>query len=257
MKTLLYVFVLSLCTVPCLSQSYNPEKKTTPSYKDGKKAFHDSLMKNIFIRPEQAYNECLTGIVVISFLVKEDGTIDSFITEHPVHPILDNHAYQFLYNTDGKWNPGTIDGKPYPMRKTMPFVYGLNRKSNASHFGLSGLKIDDLIWARYQECTDGDSYYKTGLKSFNKNDYQKAWELFNEAHKRDFIHLDAIDMLKRTSDILGLPCEVCKKLSLLAEYSDREIKRIRDKYCTKDFKPLTTYVPDPNTVFQYVYRMPV
>jgi len=254
MKAYLHVIFLLLLSANCFSQTSNTEKRTYPTFKTGKKAFHDSLMKNIFIRPQRAYELCLSGIVVVSFLVKSDGTIDSIITEHSVHPVLDQHAHFFILNQANMWNPGTLDGVPHAMRKTICFVYGLNHFSNASHIALAGLSTTVFVTA--ESCPDGDSYYKIGVKAYNHKNYELAWRNFKEANRRDFIHLDAIDMLKKTSDILGIPCDVCRKLELFAEYSDREIKRIRDQYCTKKFQPLEKSASNPNIIYRFVDDMP-
>ena len=236
---------LSLLLVVCLlsgsghSQTGGSNNKTYPQYKDGDYEFRTMLLDNFLNLPDVAYDSCLQGTVVVSFTVRQDGSLDSFITLHSVHPALDQHAYVFLYKTNNKWIPGTIDGKPVNMRKTIPFVYGsFNEKTDSKNYNLAQISMLRTIVGNYLNCPQAHDYYKAGLKKYKEAAYEEAHVFFDKANRRDFLHLDAIDMLKKTSDRLGKDCDVCGKLSLLSKYSHREIKRVRDKYCTKDFKPL-------------------
>ncbi len=262
MRTLLLLFAFGLLAVS--AHTKEKEKIILPEFVYGREAFLDSLGNHLLRAPRQIHDSCIRGDVILSFVIKADGTIDSIHTIHSVHPLLDQHSYKFLFNMNGLWKPGSVNNVAADMRQNITFKYSLWQKAIFTSaynlvvdFFTKHIMIDPLMSAWLQDCMQGDDYYKIGLKHYRKKEYQEAFRLFSRAAGADMIHLDAIDMLKKTSDILGIPCDVCARLKLLYQNSEKEIKRIRDQYCTKDFKPLVRSVTNPNTVYQYLYHMPV
>jgi TonB family protein len=246
---LLFISTFLLCSLTAPAQE---TRKVAPQLPDSATSLIDSMWLFILNVPKPVHDSCIRGTVIINFLVRTDGTIDSFVTKHKVHPLLDEAAYKALFQTNGRWKPGTRNGIAVNMRKTMDFPFQMAHAKTLSRFFTTD---NPLLAGWLQNCMDGDDHYKAGLKYWKEQDYPRAWKSFDRATRTDHLHLDAIDMLRKSSDKLGLPCDVCKKLALLADYSDREIKRIRDQYCTKDFKPLDKPV-DANTVYQFLDNMP-
>jgi TonB family protein len=195
-------------------------------------------MYNFTSLPQEARDSCIQGVVIVKFQIKPDGTVDSLETLHSVHPVLDQHAYNFIFQTNGRWNAGTIDGVPTSMKQTILFVYGNFDVENVQNYVLAGIPWNEFIFGYHQQCPDAADFYKKGMKAYKKELFQEAWRYFDQAHRRNFLDLDALHMLKKTSDQLGIEFDICKGLALISRYSNKEIRRVRDPYCTKNFQQL-------------------
>jgi|GEM_PF-5510372 len=223
------------------AQNGDGVKKVAPAFIQGDEVLEDLLMTNYLNMPSAPVKTCEGGTALISFLVRKDGTIDSFTTLHAVDPRLMQHAFKFLMQTNGHWKPGTINGEPAEMRKILPFLY-VSFGEMASKMKLFPyFNLNKRYFARpiaQNGCPDAEALFIEGMKLFKEQQYAEAWAKFDRAYTRDFLHLDALDMLKKTADLTGKECDICKGLQLISKFSTREIKRVREQYCTKDFKTL-------------------
>ena len=75
-----------------------------PSYPGGFQALLDFLRENTKY-PEQAKKDSIEGQVVVSFIVKSDGSITNPHILQGVHPLLDAEALRVV-NLMPKWKPG-------------------------------------------------------------------------------------------------------------------------------------------------------
>ena len=71
--------------------------------------------------PEEAKDLCLHGRVIIGFTVKEDGSITDVEVVRSLHPIVDAEAVRVISKMP-KWQPGMQDGKPVPVKYTVPVI---------------------------------------------------------------------------------------------------------------------------------------
>ena len=83
---------------------------------------------NTFIKQNIKYSEKLKssnvfGIVIVSFFVNFDGTIDQIKIEKSVHPELDKEAIRVILLTNGKWKPAIKNRKPVKMKMTVPVKF--------------------------------------------------------------------------------------------------------------------------------------
>ena len=104
------------------------QKKVAPQHKLGDFEFRSALLENFIKPPQVAIDSCIHGSVVAEFKVRTDGSLDSIRILHSVNRALDEHALKFIYQTNNQWIPGSIDGVPVEMRKTIVFVYGSFRE---------------------------------------------------------------------------------------------------------------------------------
>jgi TonB family protein len=89
-----------------------------PEFPGGMQALMDFLSANVKY-PEAAKQAGTSGRVTTSFIVGEDGVCRDFKVLRGVSSELDAEAIRVLSSMP-KWNPGKQDGKPVPVRYTVP-----------------------------------------------------------------------------------------------------------------------------------------
>jgi TonB family protein len=94
-----------------------------PEFPGGMQALIDFLKANVQY-PEAAKQAGASGRVTTSFVVGEDGVCRDFKVLRGVSPELDAEALRVL-GLMPKWSPGKQDGKPVPVRYTVPVTFNL------------------------------------------------------------------------------------------------------------------------------------
>lgn len=89
-----------------------------PQFPGGMKALMDYLSANVKY-PEAAKQAGISGRVTTQFVVGEDGVIRDVKVVRSVSPELDAEAIRVMSSMP-KWKPGKQDGKPVPVRYTVP-----------------------------------------------------------------------------------------------------------------------------------------
>ena len=92
-----------------------------PQFPGGMNAMLDYLSTNIKY-PESAKQAKTEGRVTVQFVVGSDGTCRDFKVVRSVSPDLDAEAVRVLSSMP-KWTPGKFDGKPVPVRYTVPINF--------------------------------------------------------------------------------------------------------------------------------------
>lgn len=72
--------------------------------------------------PEKAAKEDIHGRVIVSFVVKTDGTLDGVTVRRPLHPQLDAEAIRVV-KAMPKWEPGRHRGEVVPVRYFIPIKF--------------------------------------------------------------------------------------------------------------------------------------
>ncbi len=75
--------------------------------------------------PNSLVKEGFEGRVVISFIVRADGSVDSTQIFRSVHPLMNAEAER-LISIMPRWKPGKIGGKAVDVRFTLPIVFKLD-----------------------------------------------------------------------------------------------------------------------------------
>lgn len=101
--------------------------KQAPTFPGGDAAMYSKLARNIRY-PEEAAKKNVQGRVIVQFLVRPDGSMDSARVARGVDPLLDAEAVRVV-KTLGKFNPGTQNGEPVPMWYTLPISFKLQGES--------------------------------------------------------------------------------------------------------------------------------
>ena len=92
-----------------------------PVYPGGVKVLMDYLKNNVHY-PESAKQSKTEGRVTVQFVVGEDGTCRDFKVLRGVSADLDAEAVRVLSSMP-KWTPGKFEGKPVPVRYTVPINF--------------------------------------------------------------------------------------------------------------------------------------
>ncbi|GAB4380750.1 MAG: hypothetical protein Kow0075_12240 [Salibacteraceae bacterium] len=93
---------------------------------------NDALFKHISmitVYPQEAVVEGIDGIVIVQFVINEEGRVvqDSTRIIRSAHPLLDAEATRVVNSLEG-WKPALVDGKPVASIYRIPMVFRLTKK---------------------------------------------------------------------------------------------------------------------------------
>jgi protein TonB len=74
--------------------------------------------------PELAKEKGVEGLVAVSFIVREDGSVDDIAILRGIGGGCDEEAYR-LVKESGTWTPGKIDGKAVAVQMRLPIHFKL------------------------------------------------------------------------------------------------------------------------------------
>ncbi|WP_242916805.1 M56 family metallopeptidase [Pontibacter liquoris] len=95
-----------------------------PEFKGGDAEMLKFLATNIRY-PKVAQEAKTEGLVVLSFTVEPDGTVDAIQVLKSLGNGTDEEAMRVAGLMSGKWQPGKQGGKPVPVRYTLPLRFAL------------------------------------------------------------------------------------------------------------------------------------
>ena len=72
--------------------------------------------------PQEAIENKISGIVIISFVIERDGSVSNVTVLKGVNPILDNEAVKVISECP-KWSPGKLRGQPVRIRCVFPINF--------------------------------------------------------------------------------------------------------------------------------------
>lgn len=101
---------------------YNVVEKM-PSFPGGVQALMSYLAKNVRY-PKESVDKNEQGMVVVTFTVLEDGSVNDVQVVKSVSPQLDAEAQRVVASMP-KWEPGMQDGKPANVKFTLPVNFHL------------------------------------------------------------------------------------------------------------------------------------
>lgn len=94
-----------------------------PSFPGGQSALFDFMAKNIKY-PEVAEDNGIQGRVLVTFIVKKDGSLSDVRVAKSVDPSLDKEAVRIIKSMP-KWNPGIHRGRYVNVKFTVPVTFRL------------------------------------------------------------------------------------------------------------------------------------
>lgn len=84
----------------------------------------NAFMAKNMTYPKDAEEQGIQGKVLVSFIVRKDGGIDSTYVKRSLFPSLDAEALRIIKLLP-PWKPGKQHGKPVDMPFTMPVIFKL------------------------------------------------------------------------------------------------------------------------------------
>ena len=103
---------------------YLPEEtETQPQFPGGDAAYKKFLARNVKY-PQEALKKKLQGSVKVGFTVNPDGSIVNAKVERKVNALLDNEALRVVKSMP-RWSPGLCQGKPVPVKMSVPINFRL------------------------------------------------------------------------------------------------------------------------------------
>jgi TonB family protein len=94
-----------------------------PQFPGGVSALLEFLSTNVRY-PKDAYEACVQGRVIVTFVVEKDGSISEAKVVKPVYPSLDEEALRVV-NGMPNWEPGKVAGEPVRVKYTIPIAFKL------------------------------------------------------------------------------------------------------------------------------------
>jgi len=105
--------------------TYDTGDISQPQFKGGLNKMYQFLGENISY-PRDASASKITGRVVVSFVVQEDGTLNDYLIEQSVMKSLDNEALRVIKKMSGLWEPATQKGEKIRVRYKLPINFDTN-----------------------------------------------------------------------------------------------------------------------------------
>jgi len=88
-----------------------------------------AMMKFIYSKikyPREARLNDIQGLVVISYVVMEDGSLSGLEIKRDIGGGCGEEALRVIKRMDGKWIPGSIDGEPVRVAYNLPVRFSLS-----------------------------------------------------------------------------------------------------------------------------------
>jgi len=114
-----------------------------PMFKPGNKVLHQYLLKGF--KDAGIDLSSLSGSVVVSFVVMEDGTIDGIKLIKGIVPTVNTVAFQSFLNLKGEWKPARLNNQNVRYYQVFPinFIY------KEQHFEFAEMRGSTLHWASF------------------------------------------------------------------------------------------------------------
>lgn len=93
-----------------------------PEYPGGMEALYQFLAANI--KYPGGPEDCVSGKVIVSFVIEKDGTVSDAKVVRKLHPAFDAEALRVV-KLMPKWEPGRQEGKPVRVQFNLPINFNL------------------------------------------------------------------------------------------------------------------------------------
>lgn len=97
--------------------------RVLPQFPGGEQAMEAFIAQNVRY-PAKSQHQKESGTVIVSFIVKADGSIDKFNVSQSISEGLDNEALRVARKMP-KWKPGEMEGEKVAVLYHMPFKFTL------------------------------------------------------------------------------------------------------------------------------------
>ena len=94
-----------------------------PEFPGGMEALYQFLAANI--KYPGGPDDCVSGKIIVSFVIEKDGTVSDAKVVRKLHPAFDEEALRVV-KLMPKWEPGRQEGKPVRVQFHLPINFSLN-----------------------------------------------------------------------------------------------------------------------------------
>lgn len=102
------------------------EKTSEPSFPGGISELKKFLSENVYSYIFSRYREeCISGKIIIRFVVEKDGSLTNFEIMKGIYPCMDKDVLRIL-ETMPNWIPGKDNGVEVRKYYILPIVYNIN-----------------------------------------------------------------------------------------------------------------------------------
>jgi TonB family protein len=161
MKTTMFFIAAMLIAMNSLGQpaTNNVNFADQPEFKN--ETLNHYLSENIHY-PAISRSKEVQGTVIVRFSVGPDGNLSDYTIINSVSQELDNEVLRAIRQSEGKWEPGKVNGQPVKMQKEISVMFRLQPANE--YFKLA------------------KSYFEKGNKLlFEKENPQKALKFYSLA----------------------------------------------------------------------------
>jgi TonB family protein len=95
-----------------------------PQFRGGEGEMLKFLGTNIKY-PQKVKEAGVEGLVVLSFVVDTDGSLDEVQVVKPLHQAADEEALRVVKEMNGHWEAGKQNGQTVPVRYTLPIRFAI------------------------------------------------------------------------------------------------------------------------------------
>ncbi len=137
MKNIILIFavLISAFSIQVFSQDDKAGKESIGNiydvvdkkpYLEGYKRDIEKYFKQNLKYPDDALMSGIEGVVYVSFVVTDTGSVGDVYISQSSQDILNNEAIRLVKNTSGHWKSGMVDGKVVNTRMVMPIKFELS-----------------------------------------------------------------------------------------------------------------------------------
>lgn len=120
-----------------------------PEFPQGMQALMNFLSKNIKY-PVEAHATGAQGRVIVSFVVRKDGSISDIKTVRSIDPYLDKEAERVI-STMPKWTPGKQRGQAVNVRFTVPVMFRLTGPELPKAEEIKKAEFEEIVVVGYAD----------------------------------------------------------------------------------------------------------
>lgn len=188
-------------------QTNNPERA---QFISGNNNIETLFNKNFEITMERI-RRVNKSFVELSFVVTEEGKLDSVVFLEHSDKLNDFEAVRLLSMTDGAWRPGVIGDKRVREKIYLKYFFYDNAKT---------IKVDKIRMKAEE--------------SFKKNEFEKSFSFSNDILKVSPFDIEAIKIKFSSLIKLQRQEEACYGLESVKTYIPATFKELAASYCSKN-----------------------
>lgn len=119
--TIKYANYILTCTMTPSEQPTYKVVDPKPSFMGKDLSHFTNWVASNYVFPESFKESCIQGRIMVSFIVKADGSVSNVTIRQSIDPAFDEEAVRVV-SSSPKWSPGMIDGKPVDVQYTIPII---------------------------------------------------------------------------------------------------------------------------------------